>query len=118
MSSLPTSAQLAGAIARLLEDEVRGAVPPELTHEVRVAASLARLLERELTFGPSVEARRRAVLAGLAGPGFELTEAALAERIRGAGDDLDEDRTWSALAELAGLELEVAKPGYADWAEG
>src|SRR5262245_38249611 len=85
----PSAAELLAAIAELLEDEVQGAVPATLTHKTRVAANLARILERQEALGPAAAARERERLAALAGPagrdaGDDTVELArqVAQRIR------------------------------------
>jgi hypothetical protein len=44
MQFAPSAAELAAAIARLLDEQVVGAVPAHLQHAVRVAGHLASLL--------------------------------------------------------------------------
>ena len=43
----PSPEELLAAIAELLDDRLRPALPDELKHPCRVAANLARILERE-----------------------------------------------------------------------
>ena len=115
MQFVPTAAELAAAIARLLEEHVGGEVPAHLQHPVRVAAHLARLLEREALLGPTNAAREDALLTELLGAGMEDPQAEVATRIREADDPEFEHRAWTALVEITRLDLAVAKPGHDAW---
>jgi hypothetical protein len=112
----PEAAQLLHAIATLLEDDVLPAVAPELQHRVRVAAHLARLLEREVRLGPDIDARERDALGGR-GSGSTTLElaAALADRLRTEDDPAALTRAWTALVAIARDDLSIAKPGYDEW---
>ena len=68
----PTDAELLDAIATLLEDEVLPVVPPSVQHKVRVAANLARILERQQAIEPPALAKEQAALADVGSPGTEL----------------------------------------------
>jgi hypothetical protein len=121
MKYRPDDAELLAAIAGLLEDEVMGAVPPALAHKVRVAANLARILERQEELEPGALRRERDRLAALLGrDGVEVTQlrAELDRRLRGgdaALDQLDESDVWEVLVATARDDLSVAKPGYDFW---
>jgi hypothetical protein len=115
MQFVPEAADLAAAIARLLEDQVGGEVPAHLQHPVRVAGHLARLLEREARLGAANAARERALLDDLLGIAVDDPQAALANRIRDADDPDFERRAWSALVQVTRLDLAVAKPGHDSW---
>lgn len=45
---IPTAAELAGALAELL-DELQSELPSSSVHRARVGANIARILQRELT---------------------------------------------------------------------
>ena len=119
MQFVPTAAELAAAIAGLLDEQVIGAVPGHLQHPVRVAGHLARLLEREARLGPATAARERALLGELLGvdDGDVVTlTAELATRIRTGGDDDEFGRAaWATLVEITRGDLAVAKPGHDSW---
>jgi hypothetical protein len=115
MQFVPTAAELAAAIARLLEDQVGGAVPAHLQHPVRVAAHLARLLEREAELGPANADRERALLTELLGAEADDPQKAVAARIRENDDPEFEWEAWAALVEITRLDLAVAKPGHDSW---
>ena len=67
MQFVPEAADLLAAIGKLLDEKVLNAVPPDLQHQVRVAAHLSTLLEREARLGPSNAVREHDLLhAGLA----------------------------------------------------
>lgn len=115
----PDAADLLTAIRRLLDEQVLPAVPAELAHQVRVAANLTAIVERELRLGPGAAAAERRLLAELLGADVTEVEhvdaaTALAERLRGGDDDL-ERRAWPVLVEITRAELAIAKPGYDQW---
>lgn len=115
MQFLPDSAELLGAIAKLLDDKVLAAVPPDLQHQVRVAGHLAGLLEREARLGPEAAVRERELLSALLGVDADDPAAAVADRIR-TGDDLEfENQCWTALVEITRADLAIAKPGHDGW---
>nr|WP_199340645.1 hypothetical protein [Mycobacteroides chelonae] len=49
---LPTAAELAGALAELLDD-LQSELPASSVHRARVGANIARILRRELTTPPA-----------------------------------------------------------------
>lgn len=123
----PDAATLLAAVAEVLDD-VLHEVGPDQRHRVRVAAHLARLVERETALGAAAAAGEAQALAALIGA--DLGDAAirddptalgeaLAARLR---DELDgehgeefEAAAWSVLVEITRRDLEVDKPGYTDW---
>ncbi|GAB0104990.1 hypothetical protein JMUB6875_39680 [Nocardia sp. JMUB6875] len=88
MQYRPTAPELLTALAELLESTLMPALPPELRHQARVGAHLARMLERELTLGAEVA------------------------RAPATGDD---EQVWAALVAQVRADLAVAKPGYDAW---
>jgi len=117
----PSAGELLAAIAELLEDEVQGAVPAALTHKTRVAANLARILERQEALGPAAAGRERERLAALAGPGgdagrdtVELARR-VAQRIRTDDAPAFERQAWDALVAICRDDLAIAKPGHDAW---
>jgi cobalamin biosynthesis protein CobD/CbiB len=117
MQFVPTAAELAAAVANLLDEQVLGAVPGHLQHPVRVAGHLARLLEREASLGPASAERERRLLGELLGlddADVEVLNAALTERIRTSDDDFAA-AAWSALVEITRGDLAIAKPGHDVW---
>ena len=119
MQYQPNAEQLLAAVAELLEDELLPALPDGLKHKCRVAANLARILEREEALGPSAAARERERLVALVGDDgggdtVELSRQA-AERIR-SDDDPELQRTgWDALVAICREDLAIAKPGHDAW---
>lgn len=95
MQYRPTATELLTTLAELLEETLLPAVPPELRHQARVGAHLARLLERELRLGPEAARRER--------------------ETRGRLDPADEVGLWAALVEIVRADLAIAKPGYDAW---
>ncbi|MVU83779.1 hypothetical protein GPX89_41910 [Nocardia sp. ET3-3] len=88
MQYRPTAPELLTALADLLEATLLPALPPELRHQARVGAHLARMIERELTL-PAVSAD--------------------------VADADSEERLWEALVAQVRADLAVAKPGYDAW---
>jgi Domain of unknown function (DUF6285) len=118
MQFVPTAAELASAIADLLEEHIIGAVPGHLQHPVRVAGHLARLLEREARLGPGAADRERRLLGELLGVDdgdVQALSTALADRIRTGGDADFERAAWSTLVEITRGDLAIAKPGHDSW---
>ena len=111
----PEAADLLAAIARLLDEEVLGAVPPHLQHPVRVAAHLSHLVERELRLTPQQAANERSLLTDLLGAEVEDPAATLAARLRAGDDPGLEARAWPVLVEIARQDVAVAKPGHDSW---
>jgi hypothetical protein len=115
MHDRPNAVELLAAIAELLEREVMPALSGGLEYRVRVAANLARILEREARLGPELLERERELLEALVGPGESVLalNARLVERLRSGDVDLDfERRALAALAEIARAKLAIARPGY------
>jgi len=110
---LPAPADLLAAIATLLGEKVLPAVPPELAHQVRVAAHLAALLEREARLGPNVAVRERTLLAALIGVDADDPGAVLADRLRSEDDPDFERRAWDVLVAVTREDLSISKPGHA-----
>jgi hypothetical protein len=122
----PNPEELLTAIAELLEDELLPAVPEGLKHRTRVAANLARIIERQARLGPAAAARERERLAALVGPdgpdgdgdgAVDTVELArrLAQRIRTDDDPGFERQAWDALVAIARDDLAIAKPGHDAW---
>ena len=116
----PDDAELIAAIADLLEAEVLPAVGPELQHKVRVAANLARILERQQTLEPGARERERDGLTRLLGTPGELAplRAELDRRLAEGDPSLDAGRVWAVLAAAAADDLSISKPGYDAWESG
>jgi hypothetical protein len=112
---LPESADLLGAIAKLLNDKVLAVVPGDLQHQVRVAGHLAALLEREARLGPAAAAHERELLTALLGVDTADPNAAVADRIRTGDDPEFERQAWAALVEITRADLAIAKPGHDVW---
>jgi len=114
----PTDEELLDAIAELLENQVLGAIPPALQHQVRVAANLSRILQRQTALEPAAsraEAGRLAALLEMGGEDLPALRAELDRRIRAGDGALDEAAVWAALVATARDDLASAKPGYDAW---
>ncbi|MEU6580347.1 hypothetical protein [Nocardia sp. NPDC046763] len=88
MQYRPTAPELLTALADLLETTLLPALPPELRHQARVGAHLARMLEREVT---------------------------LATQPPEVPDTADDEALWTVLVSIVRADLAVAKPGYDAW---
>lgn len=133
----PTADELLTAIAEVLDEQLLPALPDELKHTCRVAANLARIVEREQRFGPGAATRERAHLLALldagpdgggtderGGPGpvdrgadedtIELSRR-LVQRIAIDDDPQFQRRAWEALVAIARDDVTIAKPGHAAW---
>lgn len=112
----PDRAELLDAIAELLEHHVVDAVPAELRHRVRVAAHLARVLERECLLGACLDQAEleRLSAMGFGGPDLPTARLALNDRLR---DPAPLERAadvgmYAALLATVRGDLTIAKPGY------
>lgn len=113
----PDAATLLAAVAEVL-DEVLDHVPADQRHQVRVAAHLARLVERETMLGGTAAADEARALADLLDvPIDELAvlNEALAQRLRAEPGPEFEAAAWSVLVEITRRDLEIDKPGHTDW---
>ncbi len=120
MQDQPAAARLLEAVADTLETRVLPAADPELRHEVRVAASLCRIVQREITLDPESDVRAAEALGtllGHAGTSRELW-AELATRLDGETVFVPGDEaTRAVLLSIVCDKLAVAKPGYDHSAE-
>jgi Domain of unknown function (DUF6285) len=123
MQFRPDAAELLADIAELLEDKVIDAVSGPLQHQVRVAANLARIVEREARLGESVRAAERSRLITLvpnvAGTSELIDQrAALCNRLMGPDTIGDEEMgsIYDALVATVRDDLAISKPGYDSWA--
>jgi hypothetical protein len=112
---VPEAADLLAAIGKLLDEKVLSVVPPDLQHQVRVAAHLSTLLEREARLGPAGAARERELLTGLLGAEVDDPTDVLAARIREGDDEAFEAKAWPVVAEITKMDLAIAKPGHDRW---
>ena len=112
----PTADELLDCVAGLLEEEVLPAVPGTIQHRVRVAANLARILQREAQFGPAAlhdEGERLSELLGHPGDVADL-RAELTDRL--ARPDADfEAQAWEVVVAITRDDLAIAKPGHDAW---
>lgn len=115
MQFVPEAADLLAAIGKLLDEKVLNAVPSDLQHQVRVAAHLSHLLEREARLGPASTARENDLLAELLGERVAEPQAVLADRLQHGDDEAFEARAWEAIVEITRHDLAIAKPGHDGW---
>ena len=115
MKFRPDDGELLDAIAGLLEGDVLGAVPPGLQHQVRVAANLTRILQRQAALEPAAVERERASLSAILGRDGDLRalRAELDRRLRSG--EAGGQPVWEVLVATARDDLAVAKPGYDSW---
>ena len=112
MQFVPEAADLLAAIGKLLDEKVLNVVPPDLQHQVRVAAHLSTLLEREARLGPTQSVRERELLTGLLGEEVDNPTDALTARIRTGDDEAFEAKAWPVIVEITKMDLNIAKPGH------
>jgi hypothetical protein len=120
MQQRPTAAELLADISSLLT-QVIDVVPDPQKHQVRVAANLASIVEREVTLGPANDEAERIRLAILldrpADTDVRTLRAQLLARLADPAP-LDGDESaaiYDALLETVRSDLAISKPGYADW---
>jgi len=118
MLDRPDAATLLKAMAATLSDEVLPKTSGGTRHAVRVVANLCRILEREVTAGPSASEETRQALAELLARDGTLAElvAELDRTIR--EDETSDDADFELRAReviLADVErrLAIDRPGYA-----
>lgn len=119
MQFRPDATELLADIAALLEDKVIDAVSGPLQHQVRVAANLTRIVEREVRLGADAAVAERARLGGFVDDSGDLVamRAALCERLTGP-ESIDDDelgRIHAALVATLRDDLAISKPGYDAW---
>ena len=120
MQQRPTAAELLADISSLLT-QVIDVVPDPQKHQVRVAANLAGIVEREVTLGPANDEAERTRLATLlhspADTDVRTLRAQLLARLADPAP-LDGDESaaiYEVLLETVRSDLAISKPGYADW---
>jgi len=128
----PDAAELLDAVASLLEADVITSVPPHLQHQVRVAANLCRILERETQLAGTnddAERVRLSLLLALIGNRDDTNgddtngddrdvrslRADLVARLDDPAplDAVVERSVREALLDTLRADLTIAKPGYA-----
>jgi hypothetical protein len=113
----PTAAELLREVAELLEGDVLAALDGPLQHQVRVAANLARIVEREVALGPDARRREQQLLASLLGVEGDVSElnGVLASRLRDRADPAFVRDAWHVLINVTRDKLAVNKPGHDDY---
>ncbi len=115
---LPPSAEdLLDIVAEVLEQQVLPVVPSSVQHNVRVAANLARIVQREVVLGPAAEAAETAAWRGLTGSDENLDDlrARVVGRVRHGDDPEFESRVWEVAVANCRRELAIVKPGHDSW---
>ena len=120
MQQRPTAAELLADISALLT-QVIDVIPDPQKHQVRVAANLAGIVEREVTLGPGNDDNERHRLAALLDQGADTDLSTLRAKLLARLADpspLDPDESlaiYDVLLETVRADLAISKPGYADW---
>ena len=115
MHDRPDAAELLATIAETLEAEVLPVTEGLPQHQVRVAVSLCRILEREVLFGPEVEAREVERLQRLLrSEADELLalNSALDARLAFGVEEAFARAAWRELVAITRDKLRIAKPGH------
>jgi hypothetical protein len=117
MQYRPTAEELLGTIADLLGQEVLDVVPGHLTHRVRVAENLSRILQREVALGAAADQREVERLEALLGRQAPLEElrSELTTRLRTSDDPAFDQAALEALVAITREDLAIAKPGHDGW---
>ncbi|MFM7535007.1 MAG: DUF6285 domain-containing protein [Acidimicrobiales bacterium] len=119
MQYRPDATELLNDVAALLEDRVLAAVSGPLQHQVRVAANLVRIVEREVRLAQAATAAERDRLSPFVDTSGALADARaqLADRLLGAGPIEPDELAGIHAAIVATLreDLAISKPGYDDW---
>ncbi|MEW2360196.1 phosphotransferase family protein [Spirillospora sp. NPDC029432] len=104
----PAAADLVGAVAHFLREEVMPGTEGRLNFLARVAANVLDGVGRELVLGPAQERRHRERLAAL---GCD-DQAALAAAVRSGEIDADDPALLAAVRAAVDDRLDVANPRY------
>jgi hypothetical protein len=119
MQFRPDANELLADIASLLEDKVIDAVSGPLQHQVRVAANLARIVEREVRLGDAAAVAEQARLVPFVGGDGDLStmRRRLCDRLLSDApiDDGELASIYDALQATLRDDLAISKPGYDAW---
>lgn len=119
MQHRPSAVELLDAVAALLEGQVVGSVDASLTHPVRVAAHLTRMVQRELSHADHDDLERRRLAVLLDEPELDLLQlrGAIVRRMENPApvEGAESTRIHAALLATVRADLAVAKPGYDLW---
>ena len=119
MQFRPDADELLADIAALLDDKVIDAVSGPLQHQVRVAANLARIVQREVRLGGDAAAAEQARLAAFVDDDSDLVamRTRLCDRLLGPDiiDDGERRAIYDALVATVRDDVAISKPGYDAW---
>jgi len=102
----PSAAELVAAVRAYLDGDTGSG--GWARYQMRVAANILRIVERELDLGPGQAAAHRAALARLG----MADEAELARAIRSGQLDHRRDEVLAGVRETVTAKLEVANPAH------
>jgi hypothetical protein len=120
MQDRPDAHELAEAVAEFLATHVRPAVPRELRFQLLVAANACAILARETAAGSELERSEFERLGRLGGDvdrGVRTAQATVARRIRAGELDDRWDEAVAVLQDSVRAKLQVAHPGYDEFAD-
>lgn len=128
MQDRPDAAELAGALARFLMEDVRPAVPDQLRFGLLVAANACAILAREIAAGEEPVVEEAEGLMALMGRSSDRPPVADRDQLRTLraevaaairAGDLDDrsDQVVAVLRRAVAAKLAVAHPGYDDLAD-
>lgn len=114
MQDRPTAVELLEAIREFLQQDVMPAVEGRVQFHNRVAINALGMLERELRFGPELDAAERTRLAGLLGHDADVATltAELAARVRDGSLDDRREEVIAAVRKSVRAKLLVSNPDY------
>ena len=128
MQDRPDAAELAGALAGFLMEDVRPVVPDDLRFGVLVAANACAILAREIAAGDTSMVEEAEGLLGLMDRARDRSLAADRDELRALraqvaaairAGDLDDrwDEAVAVLRESVAAKLAVAHPGYDEFVD-
>lgn len=116
MQDRPHAPELLHAVAAFLRERVLPATDGALAYQVRVAANMLAVAQREVEQGAAAQAREaeglRALLGAEAPPDLQAARRLLCERIAAGRMDLATPGLLAHLRRTAADKLAIDQPGY------
>jgi hypothetical protein len=117
MQNRPTAAELVGAVATFIEQDVMPALEGGLNFRCRVAANALRIVERELDLAPDLDTAERKRLMDLLGADGPLADLNLdiSERIRSGAISIDDPDLLDHLKRTTLGKASIDNPKYSGY---